>query len=435
MQSRLDKNFVKFQAEINYAYEKVGFYRKLLDSHEIKPQDIQSVQDISKLPTTEKKHYRVNFPMGVVAKGNKINDPSIFHTQSSGTSGERLKTVEFGMLLLDRAVNCAAVQPQVMMAYLTPNKRTVRYAAPNCSDVECANPNSGMDDRMLHDGTLVLPVYHDLMTTSEAMITRAIEEIIEYQPHLYYVDPSHFAFLISHCQKRGIQLPAAPVITTYSAMTQVARRQIEAHFATQPVVELAAMSEMGWLAMSCPHGNLHLNENAFMMELLAEDEPSDSLLANRQPAEKGELSELVITSLDNGVIPHLRYSTGDSYRQLTTPCPCGQQSTAVILEGRQSYFLQYQGEKVISPRDIDQAIGNPHWLNMYQVTQDADDNLNLRLVVNEQHQSDDEKQLVDNLYTLFANRFGPHQLRIRSEIVTYLASERSGKFQFCKTKD
>ncbi len=425
MQASQLKNFAKFQAEIAYAYDKVDFYHKLLDSHGINPQDIQSPADMAKLPTTEKKHYRVNFPIGVMAKGNKFNDPTLYRTQSSGTSGERLVTLEFGMLLLERAISCASVYPQVMMSYLTPQKRTVRYAAPNCSDVECANPNSAMDDRMLHDGTLVLPVYHDLMTTSETMIERAIAEIIQYQPHLYYVDPSHFAFLLSHCEKRGIQLPQAPVITTYSAMTQIARRQIEAHFKGKPVVELAAMSEMGWLAMSCPHGRLHLNQNAFMMELLIDE----------RPAEIGELAELVLTSLDKGVIPHLRYRTGDSYRLLDGPCPCGHDSQTVIVEGRQSYFLHHHGEAVISPRDIDQAIGNPQWLDMYQLVQDGQEQFNLRLVVNSQYQSGDERQLEDNLTTMLSARFGEHHHQISCELVNYLSSERSGKFQFCKRQE
>lgn len=423
----LDKNFAKFQAEISYAYDNVKFYRKLLDSHNIKPQDIQSIADIAKLPTTEKQDYRVNYPIGVVAKGNKLNDPSLYRTQSSGTSGERLITVEHGMLLLERAVSCASVQPQVMMAYLTPQKRTVRYAAPNCSDVECANPNSSMEDRMLHDGTLVLPVYHDLMTTSDAMIERAIAEIIEYQPHIYYVDPSHFAFLVAQCNKRGVQLPPAPVLATYSAMTQVARRQIEAHFPTQPVVELAAMSEMGWLGMTCPHGNLHLNDNAFMMEFLTEPEPSSE--------QSPELTELVLTSLDKGVIPHLRYRTGDSYRLLNQTCPCGHPSPTAVVEGRQSNFLHHQGEAVISPRDIDQAIANPLWLDMYQLIQDANEHLNVRLIINQHYQSGDENQLVDNLNTMLAARFSEHDHQISTEIVTYLASERSGKFQFCKRRD
>jgi phenylacetate-CoA ligase len=423
MKTLLAKNFDRLIKEVTYAYDKVGFYRKLLDAANLSPVDIVTPDDISKLPTTEKKDYRKNFPIGVVAKGISFNDSSLYRSQSSGTTGERLITLEHGMLLLDRAVKCANVNMPLLMAYLTPQKRTCRYAAPNCSDVECASPNSTMQDRLLSDGTLVLGVYHDLLTTSETLIDRAINEIIEYQPHLYYVDPTHFAFLLSECKKRDIRLPAAPVITTYTGMTAVARRQIEAAFDQPVVCELAAMSEIGWIAMTCPQGHTHLNDNSYLLEFLV----------GERYAEAGEIAELVITSLDNGVIPHMRYRTGDAYRVLSEPCSCANPSVVVVMEGRMSNFLVYDGQKVISPKAVDDAIGAPDWLQMYQLKQDRQGNLSLRYMANELYRAGNEQQLIDAIISLLFGRLGENNITVSTEQASYLSTERSGKFQCCST--
>ncbi len=423
MNSILQKNFTRFQQELNYAEQNIGFYSELLKSLKINSKDIKLIEDIKKLPFTEKKHYRVNFPHGVMAKGISFNDNSLYRTQSSGTTGERLTTLEHGMLLLDRAVKCASVNPALLMVYLTKDKKTCRYAAPNCSDVECANPNSQLADRLLHDKTLVLPVYHDLLTTNSTLINRAIEEIQTYQPHLYYVDPTHFAFLIGHCNEKNIKLPEAPVITTYTGMTQIARRQIETAFENPQVIELAAMSELGWIAMECSHGNIHINDNGFLFEFVAGD----------RYAQTGELAELVLTSLDNGVIPHIRYKTGDAYRLLDKPCECGHPSPIAIMEGRLSNFIRIAGKNIVSPKAVDNSIGAPDWLNLYQLQQNKQGQLTFRFITNDNYQTGDERETLSRLTSLLEQSAPQHQFKLAAEQVNYISTERSGKFQFCKS--
>ncbi len=406
----------KLQQEIAYALDKVPFYRSHYEG--FAASDIRTEEDIARLPTTEKRHFRVNFPKGVLADGVSSTDTGLFRSQSSGTTGERLITLEHGMLWLDRAMKCAMVNPPVMMAWLTPQKKVVRYAAPNCSDVECANPNSGLTDRLLHDGTLVLPVYHDLLTTTEVLINRALDEIKEYQPDVYYMDPTHFAFLLRQPVAQQQVLPAVPVLTTYSAMTHIARRDISRAFPNSPVVELAAMSELGWIGMTCPHGRMHINNASFYLELLDGD----------RPVAPGERGELVVSSLDQGISPHIRYRTGDLYRATGEVCSCGNPMPVVEMDGRHSSFIVLPDGRELSPRMIDNAIQAPGWLSLYQVQQ-REGELVFRFIANEQYQPGDEQSVITELQQLTGVDSGVH---VRGESVNYLSTERSGKFQYCQ---
>ena len=411
--------FDGFIKEVEYAYENVPFYKKKLDELGVKLSAIKAESFSEQLPLTDKKDYRKNFPMGVLAKGFSLNHPMLNKSQSSGTTGERLVTFEIGMNLLNRAIACTRSNPLVAEVFQQEGRKICRYAAPNCSDVECANPHSTMEDRLLSDGTLVLPVYHDLLTTSEVLVERAINEILEFKPDLYYVDPTHFAFLAREFKKRNLDFPVAPVITSYSAATASSRRQIADSFpADNPVAEFLSSSEMGWLAMECPHGNLHLNEDSYFFEFIELDLNTPF---------STPIFELCISSIDQGALPHLRYKTGDLVSLVEGPCECLNPNRVIRMEGRATHFVNQSNEVVISPKQIDDLVGSPVWLDLYQFEQKSELNFTLKIIVNDDYEKGGEEALLKRLQSLLKN-----ETQIQVDIVDYIASERSGKFQSVK---
>ena len=68
-----------------YIYEKVAPYRAKMDEAGVKPEDIQSLDDLKKLPFTYKADFRDNYPMGLFAVDKK--ELVRFHA-SSGTTGK-----------------------------------------------------------------------------------------------------------------------------------------------------------------------------------------------------------------------------------------------------------------------------------------------------------------------------------------------------------
>ena len=71
---------------VKNAYTNVPFYKKLLDDHGVSPEDIHSIEDITKLPFTVKQDLIDNYPFGLFAvPASKLQR---IHA-SSGTTGKQ----------------------------------------------------------------------------------------------------------------------------------------------------------------------------------------------------------------------------------------------------------------------------------------------------------------------------------------------------------
>jgi phenylacetate-CoA ligase len=415
-----DPIFALVQREIALAYERVGFLRTHLDQARLVPGDIREPSDMLRLPVTRKADYRRNFPAGVIARGYNLRSRHVMRFQSSGTEGERLVSVVFSYDLARRQATCLEINPRFGALWRAGLRlRTCRYAAPNCSDVECSNPNSGMKDRMLADGTLVLPVYHDLLTTPVAMTTRALDEIEEYDPHLLFIDPTHFAFLVRAMRRAGRKphkTEGVCINSGYTMCTRVARRQIrECYGPATPFADMLGMSELGYLGFECLQGNLHLNTKDYYAEFLCD----------HRPAEPGELAELVVTTLEDHLSPHIRYATGDLYRYTTARCACGSTLPVVLAEGRDKNMLWRRDGTRLTPRELDELIGEAGWIDLYRMEQLGDDEFDLRYLCNDAVTPQLEAELAGRV------RDALRTANLSCRAVSYLPSDRGGKFISC----
>ena len=416
----MHSNFTKVQKEIVYACKNTKFFRKHMKESGLSPRNILAPEDMLKIPPTLKKHYRRGFPASVIAQGFNLKSDHVMRFQSSGTEGDRLVSVVLSFDLARRQASCLSVNPAYNALWKPGLKmRTCRFAAPNCSDVECANPNSLMADRMLDDGTLVLPVYHDLLTTSEQMINRALDEIEEYDPHLMFVDPTHFAFLARAMKKAGRKPHKKSgfcIMSAYTLCTKVARRQIRECFGDEvPIADMIGMSEFGYIGFECSHGHQHMNTKDYHLEFIHDG----------RAAQPGELAELMITTLGDRLSPHIRYATGDLYRLSGEACSCGSPLPVVRAEGRVKNVLWLNDDTVVTPKALDEVIGEAPWMDMYQMNQTNDDEFSFRFIANEAWTQQLEDELLRQLkHTLKSDN-------ISCESVQYLPADRGGKFLSC----
>ena len=416
----MNVSFRKVQNEVLYAYKKTNFFRKHMESSGLVPKDILKPGDFSKIPPTVKKDYRRGFPASVIASGFNLKSPHVMRFQSSGTEGDRLVSVVLSYDLARRQASCISVNSEFSSLWQPGLKlRTCRFAAPNCSDVECANPNSTMDSRMLPDGTLVLPVYHDLLTTPSAMINRALDEIEEYDPHLMFVDPTHFAFLVRAMREQGRKPHKKEgfcIMSGYTLCTQIARRQITECFGENiPFADMIGMSELGYLGFECTEGNQHMNTKDFHLEFLR----------NGVPAQPGELSELMVTTLGDRLSPHIRYATGDLYRIAKEPCACGSTAPVVRAEGRVKNVLWRDDNSVVTPKELDELIGPAPWMDMYQMNQRAENDFVFQFLKNDAWSQVQELELLEQLQEKLQTK------NVSCSAVKYLPADRGGKFLSC----
>lgn len=406
--------------EARYAFDRTPAYRALLASAGATP-DVADGTSFRSLPLTDKSYYRSNYPRGVVASGTVLSDePHLLKSQSSGTGGDRLTTVAYTYDLAQRMADTLSVHPTLKGRLLRIGQQRIgRYAAPNCSDVECAAPNSTMQSRMLRDGTLVLPVGHDLLVTGPDLVDQALREIDVYAPDWFYTDATHFAYLLRQYRARGLAAPEPQaVILTYTLATQVARHQIRGVLdPSTPFAEVVSMTEMGWVAMECEQATLHLNSSTFYVELLSPD--------TLDPVGAGAVGELVITSLRDRLLPHVRYRTGDLYR-LLAPCSCGHPFPAVRHEGRTTHVLQLPGGGTLTPKALDDIVGPDPHLIAYRAHQHAPRRFRFKYIV----AAGAPSTAGDAVEERVRAALGRGAL-LTTEGVDYIPSELTGKFLSC----
>src|SRR2546427_12344590 len=75
----------RLRQQVSRAYEYVPFYRQALEKHGVCPQDIQSIDDIIRLPFTVKDDFRTTYPYGLFAV--PLKEVVRLHA-SSGTTGK-----------------------------------------------------------------------------------------------------------------------------------------------------------------------------------------------------------------------------------------------------------------------------------------------------------------------------------------------------------
>jgi phenylacetate-coenzyme A ligase PaaK-like adenylate-forming protein len=357
-----EDSFAGAVGELAVAYESVPFYGPHLDKAGLRPDDVRTPDDFRRVPATGKADYRRHFPAGVLTRGSTLADDFVFRSRSSGTTGERLVTLAHTFALAQRQMRTTSANKEMLRVFAGARpQRVCRYAPPACSDVECATPFTTVESRTLADGTLVLPVAHDLLATAPELVEQAAAELLAHDPHWLYADPAHLAFLLDAMAERDLPLPAVGgVVLAYNLATASALRRIHARLPGATVVEVASMSELGWLGMTCPHGGAHLNTDSFYLELLA--------YGTDRPAEPNELAELYVTSIGDTLSPHIRYRTGDGYVLADGDCPCGHRFPRAVHHGRCRDYVTDGGAVVLTPRMLDELVGPAEWLTFYKLT-------------------------------------------------------------------
>ncbi len=167
--------------------------------------------------------------------------------------------------------------------------------------------------------------------------------------------------------------PAAVVLSAEGLPAQEYAR-ISAAFGA-PVRQGYAATECPFLSYSCQEGWLHVNSDWVILE------PVD---ANHEPVPPGRPSHSVLLSnLANRIQPILRYDLGDSVLARPDPCPCGDPTPAIHVQGRTAELLTLQRNDrlpvSITPLTLSTALDKVQGLSKGQIVQTGPQSLTLRL--------------------------------------------------------
>lgn len=335
VKERREEQLKNLKDLVERVYENVPFYRKKFDDLGVKPSDIQTLEDIGKLPFTTKDEMRETYPYGLLA----VPESEILevHT-SSGTTGTPVvdaytaKDIDIWGESMARTLAMAGAGPGdvVQNAYgygLFTGGLGVHYGARKI-------------------GANVIPISSG-NTKRQLMIMR------DFGTTLLTCTPSYSLFLAEVAQEEGIdfaQLKVKAGCFGAEPWSDSMRKEIEKklHLDALDIYGLTEIIGPGVASECGEKDGLHINEDLFYPEII---DPSTG-----EVVPDGEKGELVFTTLTKEGTPIIRYRTRDITYLMRGKCPCGRNLVKMHrLLGRTDDMLIIRGVNVF-PSQIEQVL-------------------------------------------------------------------------------
>ena len=325
----------RLRATVELEYNNVPAYRKRMDEAGVKPEDINGIEDIVKLPFTQKTDLRDNFPYGLFAADLK----DIVRIQgSSGTTGKPIVSgytendIKVWTEMVARALNAAGGTKDdiIQIAY----------------GYGLFTGGLGAHQGATEIGATVIPM-------SSGNTPRQIIMMKELGATMLCCTPSYATYLAETIHEMGIkpeELKLKSGCFGAEPWTEEMRQHLE-ELLDFDALDIYGLTEIGGpgVAFECmeKHG-MHINEDHVLAEII--DPITEEPLPDDTPG------ELVFTTLTKTGAPMIRYRTHDICTLHHGTCACGRTTVKMSrITGRTDDMLVVRGVNVF-PSQIEAVL-------------------------------------------------------------------------------
>lgn len=353
------------------------FYREKFAEIGITPDDIQSLDDVRRLPFTTKEDLRDHYPFGLSCV--PMRECTRLHS-SSGTTGNPT-VVLHTQKDLDEWAN--AVARCLWMVGSRPDD-----VFQNSAGYGMFTAGLGFQYGAERVGMLTVPA-------AAGNTTRQIKFIKDFGTTVLHAIPSYASRIYEVMKEEGVDPRRDTKLRVLcigaEPHSEEQRRRIEQDLGVKAYNSYGISEMMGpGVAFECEEQNgLHIWEDYFIVEII---DP-----VTLEPVKEGEIGELVITTINREAMPLLRYRTRDLTRLLPGTCPCGRSHRRLArLQGRSDDMIILKGVNIF-PIQIEKILLKFKELSSdYLITIETTDSGDVMTVEVELNQlfADDYKQLL-----------------------------------------
>jgi phenylacetate-CoA ligase len=316
----------RLQATLNRAYKNVTCFRNKFNEAGVSPEDIQSLDDLRRLPFTTKEDLRLNYPYGMFAV--PLREVVRIHS-SSGTTG---KPTVVGYTRNDLKIWSGLVA------------RFMTAAGVNHDDVVQIAFGYGLFTGAfgLHYGAEAIGA--SVIPMGGGNTDKQIMIMQDYRSSVLVCTPSYAITIAERLEHLGIDPKSLSLkVGLFGAepWSEAMRREIETRLCISATDNYGLSEIIGpGVAGECEHKcGMHIFEDSFIPEII---DPETG-----EPLPPGSTGELVLTTLTKEAFPMIRYRTRDITRLDYEPCACGR--TMVRMQrttGRSDEMLIIRGVNV-----------------------------------------------------------------------------------------
>ena len=390
----------KLKNVLNFSYHNVKYYRELFEQTNLSLNQINTVDDIVKLPVTTKHDLRGRYweflpqvlpecrvsrtsgstgvPVCILSDKNSRLNNSAATIRSRRAMG--LPFIGHPILTLLKRETDPILKPP-HWTYLQGIHKT-HYINPYIDSEESR--------------TYANRVLRQLKQPAVIAITPAIRVFAE------KIKSGFFNSIKPCCVSSGGE-----------SLTKQNRVLMETVFGTI-VTDNYACNEAGEVAWQCHQAKgYHINTDNVVLEILK----------NGEPVGPGETGEVVITNLNRYAMPILRYANGDLARLSKEVCPCGCKLPMLAeIIGRSGQDMCFPNGKTV-PWNVLKSAMNHNQIRQFQIVQNPNASVTIKYIPESQAG-------ISELEALFSQRFKcllPSSTQITFEIVSHIPQASSGK--------
>ncbi len=332
---------------LNRAYDHVPHYKRAFDKAGVRPDCLNTLNDLQHFPFTVKTDLRDNYPFDIFA--TPVGDLARLHA-SSGTTGKPT-VVGYTAGDLDRWSDLAA--------------RSLAAAGARPHDIVHNAYGYGLFTGGLGAhcgaerlGCVVVPI-------SGGGTERQVTLLKDFNPAILCATPSYALNIAEVAENMGVDMATLPLRRGFfgaEPWSEGMRAELDQRLGIKSV-DVYGLSEIMGPGVACEcdvaRDGLHGWEDHFLFEIIDPD--------TLESLPMGESGELVITSLTKEAMPMIRYRTRDITRLTDEPCACGRTHLRIKrVTGRDDDMMIIRGVNVF-PSQIESVLVGldglaPHYL-------------------------------------------------------------------------
>jgi len=406
------------QWTVNHAFSNSPFYRKKLEYAGIKPDDIQSLEDIEHLPFTDKEDLQAEYPFPL--RSVPFEQIVRIHA-SSGTTGKRKvlcytqKDIDTWAYMFARCYEIAGLtrEDRVQIA--------VGYGL--------WTAGAGFQAGCERFGAMAVPL-------GPANADMHCEMMADLKPTVFCATASMALLMAEEIHKRNLlsHIKVKKIIMGAERHSDAMRSRIKELMNVEHIFDIYGLTELygPGTGLDCPlHNGIHYWADYFIFEIV------DPVTLKPVPA--GEQGELVVTTLCKEGSPLIRYRTHDVTRILSGSCGCGvpfPRHDRIL--GRSDDMFIYRAVNIY-PSQIDhilsriQGIGSEYQIHLKH-REDGRDMMIIRVERGPDAQKEDDAYLAEQVASEIRRKI---LVRSQIEILDYASlprTERKSKRVFDNRK-
>ena len=402
----------RLRALVKHAYENVPYYKEAFDRIKLRPEDIRGTEDLYKIPVVTRDIFRSR-NAEFIARGSSLR-----HVRTGKTGGTTGSPVIVYKDTADRTMTWASYYRWYEWMGIGMGEKTVTFWGAG----SVTENNYPENLRQFIINYLQNTYVFNSFRINRELLPGVISKINRMKPVLIKGYLSSLLFLAGFMNENGIELSVRlkGLSSTTETLLDKDRKMLEAVFHV-PVYDQYGCGEASAIAYECAaHRGMHLTQEHVIVEILDE---------NKNPVSGS--GNVVVTNLDNFVMPFIKYENGDMASMSAGKCICGVTSTLLAsVDGRVSdaiilkdgarvhgvFFTDILYEKGISYEKI----------RRFQVYQNKPGEIEFR--IESPHVIDKQ---TDNLLAEVLRGYFSYVRIIRSE---KLENETNGKFRYIKSE-